>query len=237
MAEEQLRLPVVSYRILGHDGASPTVWTKQAPATVPYGRLKAEATYLAGTGVVMFGGALANGQLLNETWVWSSGNWSQVSIANGASPEARIGHMMSSNTTQVIMFGGKGNNSQYNGTHKYTTSAGWVKLNPTGTPSVRSDGVMSWDSVNNVFIMFGGQDEYAFKTETYKFDPAANSGQGAWTQYSIANGAGPGGLIGPQMAFDTVSGKTILFGGLSATANYPSTTWSFDGALGVWTQL
>src|SRR5260370_5033371 len=163
-----------------YDGASPTVWTKQAPATVPFGRYKAEACYLAGTGVVMFGGAIANGQLLNETWVYSSGNWAQVSTPNtvAGTPNARVGHVMAASTTQIILFGGRGTNSQFNDTWKYTTAGGWVKLSPTGTPSIRSESCMSWDSTNSVFVLFGGQNEYNYLNETWTFNP---SGSGTWT--------------------------------------------------------
>ncbi len=218
-----------------YDGSSPTAWTKKNPATVPFGRFKAQACYLAGTGVVMFGGAIANGTLLSEVWVWDGTTWTQVTVANGTGPAARVGHVMAANTSLVLMFGGRGTNSQFNDTWKYTTAGGWVQLSPTGTPSIRSEACMAWDSVNSVFVMHGGQDEYGYKNETWTFNP---SGSGTWTQASIANGAGPSGRVGAQMAFDTVSGKTILFGGISATTNYPSNeTWSFDASTKLWTAL
>ena len=220
-----------------YDGLSPTVWTKQTPATVPYGRFKAQASFLVGTGVVMFGGAIANGQLLNETWVYTGGNWSQVSTPNtvAGTPNARTDHAMATGTvvqTQVILFGGSGTNSQFNDTWSYTTAGGWVKLTPATSPSVRSDAVMSYDTTNNVYVLFGGKNEYNYLDETWTFNGVT------WSQVALANGAGPSGRVGAQMAFDSVSQRTILFGGINATTNYPANdTWSFNAATGVWTQL
>jgi|SRR5579859_685131 len=212
-----------------------TAWSKQSPTTSPSGRYKAKAAYLAGGGAVMFGGENL-GHLLTDTFVWSAGNWTQITSAN--IPPGRTGHVIAANTTQLVMFGGKGTSYQFNDLWKYTNAGGWTQLSPTNSPSVRSDACMAWDSVNSVFVMFGGQNEYKFLNDTYKLDPAANSGQGAWTKVSVANGSGPAGSIGAQMAFDTVSGKTIMFGGVSATAGYPiNATWSFDGAANTWTQL
>src|ERR1700722_17656477 len=83
-----------------------TSWSVLTPTTVPYGRYGANAAYLAGTGLVMFGGGIANGTILNESWIWNGTNWNQTVIANGAGPIGRINHMMAASTTQVLMYGG-----------------------------------------------------------------------------------------------------------------------------------
>lgn len=211
-----------------------TTWTKQNPATVPFGRFGAESTFLAGTGVVMFGGAIANGQLLNETWVWNGTTWSQVTVANGTGPGARVGHAMASGTVvknQVILFGGRGNKYQSNSTWSFATGA-WTELLPVTKPSIRSECVMSYDTTNNVYVLFGGQNEYNYLDETWTFNGVT------WTQVAVANGVGPSGRINAQMAFDSVSQRTILFGGINATTNYPANdTWSFNAATGVWSIL
>ena len=82
--------------------------------------------------------------------------------------------------------------------------------------------------------MFGGKNEYNYLDETWVWNG---------TTWSLAisgaqNGQGPAGRIGAQMAFDATSGKTILFGGISAGTNYPSLdTWSFSGSTLSWTKL
>jgi hypothetical protein len=223
-----------------------SVWTQLGGPTPPgptlnpqpSGRWSAEAAFIGTYQVVMFGGTNNLYQLL-ETWLWNGATqtWSQFPVANGAGPAARVGHHMSGSdsfTSTALLFGGQGTNSQFNDTWTFTTAAGWTKLSPATSPSVRSDGNLVYDYVNHVWVLFGGKNEYNYLDETWTFNG---------TNWSLAvsgaqNGQGPAGRIGAQMAFDTTSGTTILFGGISAGTNYPSLdTWSFNGATLAWTKL
>ena len=211
-----------------------TSWTVANPANVPFGRYKAQAAYLPGTGTVMFGGENVNGMQL-QTWIWvnSTKNWTLVPEANGASPAARTGHCMASNGSVVVLFGGRTPKSQLNDTWTFNGSA-WTQIHPANTPSIRSEASMCYDSVNNVFVLFGGQNEYNFTNDTY----VLNSGATQWTHVPVANGSGPSGLINAQMAWDSTTSRSILFGGISATTNYPSnSTYSFNASNMVWTKL
>ena len=207
-----------------------TVWTKQSPVTSPFPRFKAEAAYISGaSGTFMFGGQSIGtyATLLNETWEWNGTTWSQVVVANGAGPSARIGHAMAASASTAVMFGGKGDNAQFNDTWSFNGTT-WSQLAPTASPSVRSDAVMSYDSTNSLWVLFGGSNEYNYLSETWTFNGTT------WTQRSI--GAGPTGRVGAVMGFDTTTHKTIMFGGVSATNGYPSNhTWSFDGSTFIWT--
>lgn len=210
-----------------------TTWAQAAPATVPFGRYGAATSNHGSNQVVMFGGQNLLYKVL-ETWIWngSTQNWSQVSVANGGSPNARTDHMMAGTLSgTTVLFGGQGTNSQFNDTWTFNGTV-WTQKFPASSPSVRSDAQMVYDSVNSLFVMFGGKNAYNYLPETWTYNVTTN----VWTQVSV--GAGPSGRIGAQMAFDTQSGKTILFGGLNATNNYPANdTWAFNGATLTWTQL
>lgn len=216
---------------------SGTAWTQRTPTAKPFGRYGAKSAYLAGSGgsaqTIMFGGFGGGygGTLLSETWSWngSTFNWTQLNPAT--SPGARIGHAMAASTTQIIVFGGQGTNSQNNHTWSFNGTT-WTQLSPATSPSVRSNHAMAYDTVNNIWVMFGGENEYNYLPETWTFNGTT------WTQVATGNGVGPAGRIGAQMAFDATTGKTIMYGGISATTNYPSNeTWSFNGATNVWSQL
>jgi hypothetical protein len=206
-----------------------TVWSQVGGVgyslASPYGRFSAEAAYLEGTGSLLFGGSLANGQLLLETWEWTGTAWNQVTVANGAGPAARVGHAMAGNNTgTVLLFGGSGTNSQFNDTWQYTHAGGWVQQFPATSPSVRSNAVMTYDSTNAQWVLFGGTNEYNYLVETWIFK------SGNWTQISVANGAGPAGRKNAQMAYDSTNSQTLLFGGVSGGTNYPSNaTWALTG--------
>jgi hypothetical protein len=228
-------------------GTVSQTWTKLTPATVPSGRYGAADGYISTDGVsaftggvVMFGGQNPLYNLL-ETWLWdgTAQTWTQVVVANGKGPAARVGHVMAGSgsiagTPSVVMFGGEGTNSQFNDTWQFTMAAGgtWTQLSPATSPSVRSGACMAYDSTNSLWVMFGGKNEYTDLVETWTFDGTT------WSQVAVTNGKGPAGRTGAQMAFDPVSATTIMYGGISASVNYPSNeTWSFNGSTLAWTQL
>jgi hypothetical protein len=203
-----------------------TTWTKRAPATSPFGRYKAEAAYLAGTGVVMFGGRTLNDILL-ETWVWNGTTWALQTPAHV--PPARVDHAMAAGGGIVVMFGGSGTNSQFNDTWTYN-GTDWTKAAPTASPSIRSGASMAYASTGGLFVMFGGQDTKTYLDETWVYNGTT------WTKVV---GAGPTGRINAEMAYDAATNKVILFGGVSATlgADAANETWSFDAVGLTWTQL
>lgn len=207
-----------------------TTWT-QSTATSPFGRYQAECAYLSGTGVVMFGGRTINDMLL-ETWIWSGSAWSQVSIANGGSPAARVGHVMAGGGGKVVMFGGRGTNSLFGDTWTFNGTT-WTAVSPTGgvSPAYRTDAAMAYAAAGTSFVMFGGKGNNNYDTDTWLFNASTNT----WTQIT---GAGPSGRYGHQMAYDATSSKVILFGGFNATTSYPANdTWAFDAVGLTWTQL
>lgn len=216
-----------------------TVWTQivyGAATVIPSGRWNSGTSNHSSTQVVMFGGqnTLVN---LNDTWIWTGSTqiWNQVTTPNttAGTPAARAQHMMQGSAAGVtLLFGGQGTNSQFNDTWTFNGSV-WTQLTPAASPSIRSDASIAYDSVNNIWVMFGGHNEYNFLPETWIYTAGATNN---WQQVSI--GAGPSGRIGAQMNFDTQSGKTLMFGGITATSFYPvAETWSFSGSTKVWTQL
>lgn len=204
-----------------------TTWTKQSPATSPFGRYQQECAYLAGTGVVMFGGRTINDMLL-ETWVWNGTTWSQVVLANGASPAARVGHAMAGGGGNVVLFGGRGTNSLFGDTWKFNGTT-WAAQSPATSPASRTDHAMAFATTGGLFVMFGGKGNNNYFNDTWVYNGTT------WTQIT---GAGPSGRIGHQMAYDATSAKVILYGGFNATTNYPANdTWAFDAVALTWTQL
>lgn len=208
-----------------------TAWTKQNPATVPFGRYLAEACQLttASGHVIMFGGfgGSGNGFFLNETWDWNGAakTWTLESLAT--SPAARIGHCMDGGASFLVMFGGQGTNQLMNDTWKFD-GATWSQLNPATSPSARTGACMAYDQTNNVWVMFGGMNTYYRLPETWTFNGTT------WSQKSPVHS--PPGLTWAQMCWDQQTGKVLLFGGYSATDNYASNqTWCWNGT--DWSQL
>jgi hypothetical protein len=92
-------------------------------------------------------------------------------------------------------------------------------------PAPRFFHAMTHDLSRNKTVLFGGQDAVVGTkfADTWEFD-----GQ-RWTQAVVA--ASPPARSGHALAFDTVRGRTILFGGHASTVF--GDTWEYDGS--TWT--
>jgi len=107
------------------------------------------------------------------------------------------------------------------------TSASWVQASPAQSPPAREFAVMTYDSLRNVTVLFGGgagNNTYYF-TDTWEWNGAA------WTQKFPAQS--PPGVVGAAMAYDSIRGRSVLFGGAQYNGS-PSGTWEWDGT--TWTQ-
>jgi hypothetical protein len=83
-------------------------WVQQSPTTVPSVRSFASMDYdIANSRWVMHGGKNEYGYLV-ETWLYSSGNWSQVSVPAGTGPLGRINAQIAYDSTSgyITLFGG-----------------------------------------------------------------------------------------------------------------------------------
>jgi N-acetylneuraminic acid mutarotase len=138
-------------------------------------------------------------------------------------------------THRVIMFGGfadSGNNA-LNDTWAYDPVANtWTNLSPSGLlPPVRGGQSMVYDSVAHRVIMFGGHGDSGFLSDTWAYDPSANK----WSEL------GPTGPVPPvrayqSMAYDSSSGRVIMFGGEGVSGDL-NDTWAYDAKANAWTNL
>jgi hypothetical protein len=214
-----------------------TSWSQLSLATLPPARYGACAAYLSGTGVVMFGGRTSGDILLGDTWVWSGSAWSQTVVANGTGPGYRSGAAMGASTSQALMFGGQGNYNCSRELWSYASGAWTQIVSASGVgPSARTGACLVWDATASLFVLMGGANQATFcSDQCWTFNPTGN----VWTQITWANGTGPSDRINAQMAYDSVSGRVILFGGRSASENLEATndTWALTTLSSSWAQL
>jgi hypothetical protein len=135
------------------DGTTKT-WTKLAPITSPPPRSYPSLSHMPGSGeVVLFGGYISNGTVVNDTWVWDGANNTWVKREPLVSPGARLGHMSTNHDDLggILMFGGwiPADAWLYDGTTWLPQAVG---------PRSRDHHVMSYDPVHRQAVMFGGFD-------------------------------------------------------------------------------
>lgn len=178
--------------------------------------------------LVLFGGQDINGTVLNDTWVWDGGAWSN-SIADDAgsadgssSPAGRINAVMSTACGYAVLAGGSASNAADAGLVDtwLWNGASWQSA-PSQPTSVFVNAAAATSGAT--MYVFGGTGSggtlngpnlYTWSTGNWSFvsEPSANS---------------PTARTGASMA--SVPGGVLLFGGFDGTY-YLADTWSLMGA-------
>jgi N-acetylneuraminic acid mutarotase len=218
-------------------------WTNLHPSgTLPSGRAYQSMAYDSDTGlVIMFGGMNDNGVdgLPNDTWAYDphANTWTNLH-PSGTLPPGRAYHSMiyDPSVHRVIMFGGDGlGMAFFNDTWAYDPAANtWTELSPSGSlPSARAWQSMVYVPSTHQAIMFGGGERFDLVNDTWAYDPAAN----IWTELS-PSGSLPSARANQLMAYDSDTGKVIMFGGNdSFIDDLLNDIWVYDPVANTWSDL
>ena len=180
---------------------------------------------------MLFGG-LQDGNGLNDTWVWSDGDWTELHPQDFPSP--RYGAPISYDAAhrETVLFGGSACDDAgcrpvaetwtWDGTN-------WTEEKPPQSPPPLHAASMAYDGTSERVVLFGGCLVAACPspTQTWTWDGTT------WTRHLGATAPSP--RHGASMAFDAARGVTLLFGGIGADGSNLADTWSWDGS--AWTQI
>jgi PKD domain-containing protein/galactose oxidase-like protein len=168
-------------------------------------------------GAILFGGRGANNLLLNDTWLFQAGKWTELCSGTSTpptcsvSPPARMQATMAYDPLEsaIVLFGGKdGAGNLVNDTWVFALGV-WSQVATDYAPPATL-GSSTFDSQDGYVLWFDGG--------TYAF---AN---GTWT--NIHTNAAPGANIGTAMFDDTETGSVILAGdGSNQTWQYRAGVW------------
>jgi hypothetical protein len=177
---------------------------------------------------VMFGGLAYPNMLANgETWEWDGHYWTQMADVG---PRVRASHSMVFDTerNQTVLFGGNSPEGTNNDTWAWD-GVNWTQLADSG-PTVRTRQAMAYDSSRSRTVLFGGlafgELRNTALADTWEWDGSN------WTQLEIN---GPGARFDAAMAYDSVRGRAVLFGGADDAGVALGDTWEWDGSL--WSRI
>ncbi|HEY6239008.1 MAG TPA: kelch repeat-containing protein, partial [Thermoplasmata archaeon] len=173
--------------------------------------------------VVLFGGQNSTGAL-NDTWTFSYGRWSSLSIPTG-SPPARVFGSLTYDiaTSSILLFGGTGSNGAPLSDTWSFASGLWSNVTATsGTaPPARSSAGFSYDTPDGVAVLFGGTGRCGqFCGDTWTYSASH------WLNVTASSGTAPTGRTGAAMAYDDGRALVLLFGGLGTAPL--GDTWGFS---------
>lgn len=229
-------------------------WTNRTSAgTPPEARSGAVMVFdSARNKMVLFGGRSGSGYNFEDTWEYdtATGVWTNISSA-GTPPSARSQQAMvyEKSSGKVLLFGGgRSEVNSWDGTG-ISASIGetwewdpatkaWAQVTTVGSPSVRHDSAMVWDSTRNLAVLFAGMQtdipgaSGVPKQDTWEYDPATKT----WTDRTTS-GSKPSQRYGHGMAYDTARAKVVMFGGWDINSGgSKNDMWDWDPATASWKQ-
>ena len=211
---------------------APGSWRQVDPTgVVPSARCYQALVYdSTSRGLLMFSG-FDGTSALSETWTYdaSQNSWGKVLVEEEGQPmSARQMPGAYDPTTRSVV--------AYDGTSwgYAVAEKAWNELGPEGEKlrPTRLGACMVMDDKTGKVVLFGGTDMSVSYDETWVYDPNTNT----WTNMST-EGARPPGRSDAGMAYDPVSGKVVLFGGVDSDFNCLDDTWAYDGPANTWTQV
>ena len=187
------------------------------------------------SGVLLFGGWGGSGTptYFADTWLFTyggtgTGTWTNVTPTAPVStntPSARQGHAMAATPSGAILFGGTPTSGTCNDTWLFNTAnRTWDELTTlTTSPSARDFHAMA--ATLSGVLLFGGDPG---GDQTWLFTDYG-TGTGIWTNLSTTiTSSTPSARHGHAMAYDSQSGKVLLFGGTINVSTQFNDTWLYD---------
>ena len=186
---------------------------------------------------LLFGGWHING-FYDDLWAWRDRRWRRIDAGVTPRPTARgffsgTSAAYDQRRQRFVIFGGRDVTAaswvddtwEWDGTR-------WLAPAPAVHPAARMYHAMTYDAARGVTLLFGGVGDgpggFAVFGDTWTWDGDT------WTKLSPASS--PRARSAPQLAYDPVRERVVLFGGYFTDSNeVDNETWEWDGT--TWTQL
>jgi hypothetical protein len=134
----------------------------------------------------------------------------------------------------LVIFGGADSSGVNNQTWELSGTS-WSSVSLTTNPGIRIKHSTAYDSTRGRLVLFGG---YSGNVPVFYGDTWELSSSISSTSWNLISTSGPSPREGAAMAYDSISSRTLLFGGRSIQGNlitYKNDLWSWDGTN--WTEL
>jgi N-acetylneuraminic acid mutarotase len=222
-----------------YDTASNT-WENTSPLDSPSKRNDFAMSYdVDAKKIILFGGYLDDDSPSEETWSYdvSSNTWTRMSPESH--PPARYDGTMvyDTYTKRTLLFGGHLVTGGYENevwAYDYASDS-WERLTVSNKPAMRYCHGTVYDSKLNRMVIFGGT---GVGDATFDDTWIYSCRNQTWSRVALA--VHPEGREFPSLAYDSSSGKVVLFGGVklndTPTPIYYNGTWVFDQS-GSWGRL
>ena len=127
-------------------------WFALTPDTVPPARFEQGMAYDPAHGtIVMFGGADAGGNPLDDTWLWDGSNWTQAEPNTSPDPDFDVVMAFDTSAQQTVMQNGVAGSTMW-----VWDGADWSAQSNTSIPPTRCLAAGAYDAARSELVTFGG---------------------------------------------------------------------------------
>jgi PKD repeat protein len=187
-------------------------------------------------GILIFGGYnLSRYGPDNDTWLFTNGQWENLTPNGSIQPAARWAGLMAWDPVnqEMVLFGGRNNGTDLNDTWVYG-STGWTQLFPTTQPSIRQTqfSVFAYDPTLHADYLYGGVCFLCFYPNYH--NDSWTFVNGTWTNITASVTGGP---TAPNSgAWDAATGTIVAYDsnrtdctGVASTMSFNGTAWNVTG--------
>ncbi|MES2646446.1 MAG: hypothetical protein V4717_06190 [Bacteroidota bacterium] len=169
--------------------------------------------------LIVFGGSVSRGQVINTTWTWRSNSWTKM-VGEGPGGRQAFAMIYDEKRNKTIVYGGMdANGKAYADTWELDNDS-WKKVANDG-PGARTSPGYAYDSKRGLFVIFGGTLNGRVMNDTWGWDGT--------TWRKLAENGPPSRTMG-YMAYDKHRDRTVLFGGRLGWPNDTNDTWEWNGS-------
>jgi hypothetical protein len=172
--------------------------------------------------VVLFGGTEQDGTQSNQTWLWNGQSWIRASPAIAPSARSYTQACYDPIRQKVVLFGGY-DTATRNDTWEWDGQQ-WTAKFPTSMPPARWGATMLWNPDSQRIVMFGGKPASGFTSDTRIWSYDGTN----WT--SMTPTVGFAQRYVSAAAFDPISDRVLLLGGLANAVVTDGQTWALQGS-------
>jgi len=219
---------------------STNTWTKVECGPGPSGRFNHMMVYVPDRHqLFLFGGFSTSGRI-GGTWVYDieANAWTQLRPQNSPSPRSDAAIAYDAANGVVILHDGYcRDDSHPQDTWIYDLGENdWILMDPEESPKPQYGHHMIFDSLNRRVVMYGGHWENAttrqhgYSDGVWTYDYPSDT----WTKVNAAT-ALPS-RYWHNLAYDSVTGKMVVFGGHGGDINRDD-TWLYDPSANTWERL
>lgn len=203
-------------------------WTQAHPASSPPGRFGAPAAYDPVTHLVMvYGGRLADGDVVDDTWGWDGRTWHELDSGTGGTPPGEGGTMVWDPTRGEMVLALPIVTAGVLGGQTWVwTGARWTRRDSGAFPAGVEPVAAAFDTVTSSIVAVGAQTNYAAPASLLTFVTLRWDGT-SWTlrptAHVLESVAG--------IARDPLSGRLLVAqANAERRGERTSTAWTWTGA-------